>query len=100
MWEGSGVAMCRGGKDGYNRGTNGRDISVEAVVLDGREGAVLVTFLDAPCPWDCADDDGNVGVVDFLALLAQWGTQGACDFDGGGVGITDFLALLANWGDC
>ncbi len=56
-----------------------------------------------PCPWDCGgDDDGNVGIVDFLALLAQWGTLGSCniDGDGSGVGINDFLALLANWGPC
>ncbi len=25
------------------------------------------------CPWDCGDDDGDVGIVDFLALLANWG---------------------------
>jgi len=54
----------------------------------------------ASCPWNCADADGNVGIVDFLALLAQWGGPGTCDFDGGGVGINDFLALLANWGPC
>ncbi len=56
-----------------------------------------------PCPWDCdggESTDGTVGIVDFLALLAQWGSPGSCDFDGGGVGITDFLALLGNWGPC
>ncbi len=56
-----------------------------------------------PCPWDCdggESTDGTVGIVDFLAVLAQWGSPGSCDFDGGGVGITDFLALLANWGPC
>jgi len=53
------------------------------------------------CPWDCADGDGNVGIVDFLALLAEWDQVGTpCDFDGGGVGIVDFLKLLANWGAC
>ena len=53
------------------------------------------------CPWDCGgDNNGDVGIVDFLALLAQWGGAGTCDFDGGGVGIVDFLALLANWGPC
>ena len=27
-----------------------------------------------PCPWDCGgDNDGTVGIVDFLALLAAWG---------------------------
>jgi hypothetical protein len=55
----------------------------------------------AVCPWDCGDDNGDVGIVDFLAMLAQWGQVGAsCDFDGGGVSITDFLVLLANWGPC
>jgi len=53
------------------------------------------------CPWDCGgDNDGNTGITDFLALLAQWGGLGSCDFDGGGVGINDFLELLANWGPC
>ena len=54
------------------------------------------------CPWDCGgDNDGNVGIVDFLALLAQWDQVGtSCDFDGSGVGIVDFLKLLANWGVC
>ena len=54
-----------------------------------------------PCPWDCGDGDGNVGIVDFLALLALWGIADPCDIDNDGVvGITDFLALLANWGPC
>ncbi len=53
------------------------------------------------CPWDCGDGDGMVGIVDFLAVLAQWGlVDTPCDFDGGGVGIVDFLKLLANWGPC
>ena len=53
------------------------------------------------CPWDCGDGDGMVGIVDFLALLADWNVVGSpCDFDGGGVGIVDFLKLLANWGNC
>jgi hypothetical protein len=55
----------------------------------------------APCPWDCESvPDGMVGVTDFLAMLAQWGGPGSCDFDGGGVGITDFLELLGVWGPC
>ncbi|MHC4217966.1 MAG: CHRD domain-containing protein [Planctomycetota bacterium] len=54
------------------------------------------------CPWDCGQPaDGEVSVVDFLAMLAQWGQVGSsCDFDGGGVGVTDFLKLLASWGPC
>jgi hypothetical protein len=57
------------------------------------------------CPLDL-DDSGDVGVTDFLALLAAWGTCGDCascpaDFDGDcEVGITDFLQLLAHWGPC
>ena len=65
--------------------------------------SILLNLCDhsETCPWDCGgDDDGNTGITDFLALLAQWGGPGACDFDGGGVGITDFLLLLANWGAC
>lgn len=53
------------------------------------------------CEWDCGDQDQDVGIVDFLTLLAQWTTvDTSCDIDGGGVGITDFLALLAHWGPC
>jgi hypothetical protein len=55
-----------------------------------------------PCPWDCEPvGDGEVGITDFLALLAQWGQpETSCDFDGGGVGVSDFLFMLANWGPC
>ncbi|MHC4218551.1 MAG: FG-GAP repeat domain-containing protein [Planctomycetota bacterium] len=54
------------------------------------------------CPWDL-DESGDVGVTDFLQLLAAWGTDpgGPPDFDGDGdVGVNDFLILLANWGPC
>ncbi len=51
------------------------------------------------------DYDGEVGVLDFLALLAAWGPcpDASCpaDLDGDGeVGVLDFLTLLANWGPC
>ena len=54
------------------------------------------------CPYDCqAMPDGEVGIDDFLLLLAQWGmVDTSCDIDGGGVGIDDFLGLLGNWGLC
>jgi hypothetical protein len=57
---------------------------------------------ECECLWDCGgDNDNNVGIVDFLALLGQWGELGtSCDIDGGGVGITDFLTLLRHWGPC
>ena len=83
-------------------GDNVDDLVVGALFDDDggtNRGAVWVLFL-AECAGDCGDNDGVVGIVDFLALLAQWGGTGTCDIDGGGVGITDFLALLANWGPC
>lgn len=47
------------------------------------------------------DGDGSVGTSDLLALLAQWGTDGAADFDGSGnVDTADLIILLANWGPC
>jgi hypothetical protein len=56
----------------------------------------------APCPWDCADGNGVVDTVDFLQLLAEWGSGASpCDFDGNDIVDTvDFLQLLANWGEC
>ncbi|MHC4319514.1 MAG: hypothetical protein ACYS1B_13360 [Planctomycetota bacterium] len=56
------------------------------------------------CPCDCAIPRNKaVDVVDFLALLAQWGTPGSCDCaqpPNGVVDVVDFLALLAAWGPC
>jgi len=61
----------------------------------------FVITLTPDCPWDCGDGDGTVGIVDFLALLAEWGqVDTPCDVDGSGVGITDFLEMLATWGPC
>jgi outer membrane protein assembly factor BamB len=65
-----------------------------------------VRAYQTPCPGDL-DCDDEVGVTDFLALLAAWGPCPAepepCpgDLDGDGeVGVTDFLELLAAWGSC
>jgi hypothetical protein len=73
------------------------------IAIEG-SGTISVSCepLGEPCPWDCAQPpDGDVGVVDFLALLAEWGELGTpCDVDGGGVGVTDFLEMIANWGPC
>jgi hypothetical protein len=55
------------------------------------------------CPADIAPPYGSVGAVDFLALLAAWGTDpgGPPDLDGNGtVGVEDFLLLLEAWGPC
>jgi hypothetical protein len=56
------------------------------------------------CPCDCADGgDRVVNVVDFLALIGEWGGSGACDCADGGdgvVNVVDFLALIGVWGPC
>ena len=54
------------------------------------------------CPGDL-DGSGDVGINDFLDLLAAWGPNPGhpADLDGDDVvGINDFLELLANWGPC
>lgn len=60
---------------------------------------IAITTADDPCPAD-TDGDNVVGILDFLGLLAAWGTDDEV-FDivpDGEVGIQDFLALLAAWG--
>jgi hypothetical protein len=56
----------------------------------------------SPCPWDCqSTPDGQVNIPDFLAMLAQWGGPGTCDYDGNNdVNVQDFLDFLANFGPC
>jgi hypothetical protein len=54
------------------------------------------------CPADF-NYDCVVNVLDFLILLAAWGTDpgGPPDIDGNGdVAVNDFLLLLAAWGPC
>ena len=85
---------CPGGIGRINIGGGGGELIDDVEVWTGSQAP-------QSCPWDCGDGDGNVGIQDFLALLAQWGAQGSCDFDGDkAVDIDDFLALLANWGPC
>jgi hypothetical protein len=57
---------------------------------------------DLSCIGDI-DNSGDVGVTDFLALLAAWGPNPGDPADithDGDVGVTDFLKLLAQWGPC
>jgi hypothetical protein len=84
-----------------------QEITASQILVAGGDGTILlagqqVGAAAAPCPWDCElVPNGDVGVTDFLAMLAQWGQTGAsCDFDGGGVGVTDFLLMLGTWGPC
>jgi hypothetical protein len=85
-------------------------INIAGVGPAGEEGGELVDNIQMwmepgqppACPGDCAfPPDKMVNIVDFLALLAQWGGPGGCDLDGNGiVNIQDFLLLLAFWGPC
>jgi hypothetical protein len=77
-------------------------IDVGAFSFPGLDVAAGVTTTP-PCPWDCQlEPDGQVSVLDFLVMLAQWGQVGtSCDFaDPPGVNVQDFLAMLAHWGLC
>ena len=74
------------------------DLSGSLAVVGDRNGAsgngvafVFDVSGSCPnCPWDL-DGCGEVGITDFLILLANWGNP---------YGIKDFLALLADWGPC
>ena len=46
--------------------------------------------------------DGQVNVVDLLAVIAAWGQSGgAADItNDGSVNVADLLELIANWGSC
>jgi hypothetical protein len=71
-----------------------------------------MTIAAAGCAGDIAGPkggpDGNVDALDFLALIAQWGTPctGPCDADitgpgelpDGNVDSLDYLLLIAQWG--
>jgi hypothetical protein len=58
---------------------------------------------DLSCIGD-VDGSGDVGVTDFLAILAAWGPVlpgDPADVDhNGDVGVTDFLKVLSQWGPC
>jgi hypothetical protein len=85
-------------------GVAGNKVYPVYIQMDDGQQHIYTNVIEFPpdCPWDCAEPaDGLVSVLDFLAMLAQWGQPAApCDFDGGGVSVTDFLVLLANWGPC
>ena len=71
--------------------------------LQADRPALTIEFTPpAVCPAD-VDDDGEVGINDFLLVLANWGLCPGCPQDidmDGTVGINDFLLVLANWGPC
>ncbi|MCH8344475.1 MAG: VCBS repeat-containing protein [Planctomycetes bacterium] len=88
------------------------DVRVRFTTSDSPNDSVTEAGVDSfqveafICGTTCQADlnnDGSVGILDLLALLAAWGSDpgGPPDFDGdGNVGILDLLALLADWGPC
>ncbi|MHC4219869.1 MAG: hypothetical protein ACYSU7_15615 [Planctomycetota bacterium] len=77
------------------------DGTVPGLDVTGTLGGCLIEILPC-CPPDF-DYNCIVDVVDFLILLANWGTDpgGPPDLDGNGdVDVNDFLLLLAAWGPC
>ncbi len=89
---------------------NQNDVLDLIEILDG----TLIDADDNGVPDSCEptciadiDGTGDVGIVDFLDLLADWGPCPALpapcenDFDRDGVvGILDFVFLLSKWGPC
>ena len=79
----------------------GIKLEFELTQLD--QASITSVFIVATLLGDL-DGDRTVGIVDFLALLAAWGTCSDCgrcpaDFDSDcSVGILDLLILLGNWG--
>ena len=67
------------------------DLLSDSVTEAGIDDFVVTRFsCGTACPWDL-DGDGEVGIEDFLLLLAGWGDP---------YGIADFLDLLGSWGPC
>ncbi len=69
----------------------------------GQEPASLSVQINALCPAD-VNNDGDVGVLDLLAVLGHWGSCPAIpqpcpwDIDGNGsVDFIDLVATLAGW---
>jgi hypothetical protein len=62
------------------------------------------TDFGSKCDCDCKTPcDAQVGVLDFLELLAQWGGDGSCDCatpENDEVDVLDFLYMLSVWGPC
>ena len=62
-------------------------------------GTAYTPRASVPCPADL-NGDGVVNAVDFLLLLAAWGTPGGDTNGDGTTDAVDFLFLLSHWGPC
>ena len=86
----------------------GRHVDINGVPNTGvgKIDRGVAEFYGEHCAYDCADGDGEVGIVDLLELLTQWGsvTDSPCDYysagGDGAISIQDLLAMLSAWGPC
>ncbi len=109
-----GVEGCTGGTSTYSFTATGGAVGEQLCVtllINGEQGGfccsteICVTIPDCTPVGQPSDlnGDGIVGIVDFLSLIAAWGSCADCgncpgDFDGDcEVGILDLLILLGNW---
>ncbi len=94
QFQGAATAPSTSNENDYN-------LTEGAAVFTNNNGDSATVTRPAECPWDCVNDDGVIGIDEFLAVLGSWGQVGVpCDFDGGGVGINEFLKVLGLWGSC
>ncbi len=74
-------------------------IAATLFVDEAQCGARYTATVSIGCPADL-DDDGMVGINDFLIVIGGWDTP-AGDITGDGTtDILDFLAVLGAWGSC
>jgi hypothetical protein len=78
------------------------DSDLDLAVANGGSNHVSVLLNKCTCRGDVARDR-VVGIIDFLSVLAAWGSCPGCpeDIDGdGAVGLPDFMAVRDAWGPC
>ncbi len=81
------------------------DILDGPFILDADDNGIIDTC--EPTCFGDVDGDGDVGIVEFMQVLADWGPcpslPAPCESDynrDGIVGINDLLISLARWGPC
>lgn len=93
------IIRFRSSADYNEAGSAGNKVRTTDVVVDDVE--VVGDVLD--CPADI-NRDGNVNVLDLLAMLTDWGACSspcATDLDkDGNVNVVDLLLMLQAWGPC